>query len=162
MIPHAGIGYDVLFSWGTLEPFVSLDYAVTFQPAFTETGAYPLNMSTQSATPSLLRSQVGLNVYEMIDNCAYVLVFEQSASYVNKKSWGSDSTSALALAATLSTAPSPLTLAGYSKTLNLYSVGADIFYKHKASGFFISGAYAGEFGTGYMSNNVQGTLGWFF
>jgi hypothetical protein len=38
----------------------------------------------------------------------------------------------------------------------------ELFYKHKPTGFFVSTAYQGEFGTNYSSNDITGTLGVFF
>jgi hypothetical protein len=58
--------------------------------------------------------------------------------------------------------PSSFTVLTYNKTLNLVGVAAELFYKHKPSGFFLSGAYQGEFGSGYTSNDITGTLGVFF
>jgi autotransporter-associated beta strand protein len=163
-VPHLGGGYDWMMKWGVVEPFASLDWAVSFQESYREKGASPLNMKSRSQTPNILRSQVGLNVYETWDNETSTFIFEQSGSYVNKAFFHTNMNSAIVIAPTAvpAGAPSSFTVLTYDKTLNLGSVGLELFYKHKRSGFFLSGNYQGEFGSRYMSNEVTGTLGVFF
>jgi uncharacterized protein with beta-barrel porin domain len=163
-VPHLGGGYDWMFNWGVVEPFASIDWAFSFQPSYREKGASPLNMKIQRQTPSILRSEVGLNVYETWDKPTFVCIFEQSASYVNKTLFNTQmkATMTVAQATSVGGVPSAMTLFTYNHILNLGSVAAELFYKHKKSGLFVSGAYQGEFGTRYMSNDVVGTIGVYF
>ena len=160
LMPHLGGGYDLMFSWGALEPFVSLDWVVNFQEAYQEKGAFPLNNEIESKNPSVLRSQIGLNVYETWDNATSALLFQQSVSYINKAFFNTNMVSQIVVPSTVT--PGSFTVLTYNKTLNLAGVSAELFYKHKRSGFFASGAYSGEFGTSYISNSITGTLGVFF
>ncbi len=161
VMPHLGAGYDWKMCWGIIEPFASLDWAVSFQPTYTEKGASILNAKIKSQTPSILRSQVGLNIYETWENNKFLCIFEQSASYVNKAFFRTKMHTSLP-STTAGGVPGSITLLTYDRTLNLGSVGAEIFYKHKPSGFFLSADYQGEFGSGYWSNDITGTLGVFF
>jgi len=163
VMPHLGGGYDWIMNWGIVEPFAAVDWAVSFQESYNETGAFPLNMHIKSKTPSLLRSQVGLNLYETWDNEKGILLFEQSASYINKTMFNTKMHAAVIIA------PAPIPAGGASefnvltyRNMNLFGCGTELFYKHKRSGFFVSGNYQGEFGSHYMSNTITGTLGVFF
>ncbi|HSX10885.1 MAG TPA: autotransporter-associated beta strand repeat-containing protein [Chlamydiales bacterium] len=176
LLLHVGGGYDwmcdlsanddhnSMFDSVIVEPFAGFDWAINFQEDFTETGAAPLNMHTRSATPSIFKSQIGLNLYQTWNREEYVCILEESVSYVNKTPFDTTMTSSVVIApAPLPTgAPGSFTLLTYDKVLNLGSLRAEVFYKHKPSEFFLSGSYAGEFGSGYISNAVQGTLGVFF
>lgn len=164
VMPHLGGGYDWMMSWGVVEPFARLDWAVSFQESYSEQGAAPLNMHIHSQTPSILRSEVGLNVYETWDNEQHACIFAQSVSYINKSIFSANMQSALIFAPSSAPAgaPSSFTLWTYDRVLNLGGVDLDLFYKHKKTGFFLSGHYHGEFGGAYLSNEVTGTLGAFF
>ncbi len=162
-MPHLGGGYDWMMNWGVVEPFASLDWAVSFQRGYKETGAAPLNNQIHGQHPSILRSQVGLNVYETWDDEKHALIFQQSASYINKTLFKTKMTAAIIIPTALPAgAPSSFTVQTYNKNLNLGGIGFELFYKHKPSGFFLSTTYQGEFGTTYMSNDITGTLGVFF
>ncbi len=163
VMPHLGAGYDWIMNWGIVEPFASVDWAISFQESYNEKGATPLNMHIKRKTPSLLRSQAGFNLYETWDNEKGTLIFEQSASYINKTLFNTKMGAAVIIA------PVPLPAGGASefslityRNTNLFGCGAELFYKHKRSGFFVSGNYQGEFGKSYMSNVITGTLGVFF
>jgi uncharacterized protein with beta-barrel porin domain len=163
LMPHIGGGYDWMMNWGIVEPFASMDWVVSFQQEYKEKGAAPLDMKIRSQIPSILRSQVGLNVYETWDVCNGTVIFEQSASYINKAMFSTDMHASIII-------PTPLPAGAhtsfsqwtYDKTLNLFGFGTEVFYKHKRTGFFVVGNYRGEFGSSYISNEVTGTLGVFF
>jgi uncharacterized protein with beta-barrel porin domain len=160
VMPHLGGGYDWMMNWGVIEPFASVDWAVSFQRAYKETGASPLNMQIKGKTPSILRSQIGLNIYETWDNEKYAFIFQQSASYVNKALFNTKMSAAIVIPTVIPAGS--FTVQSYNKTLNLGAVGLELFYKHKPTGFFLSTTYQGEFGSSYMSNDITGTVGVFF
>jgi hypothetical protein len=163
-MPHLGGGYDWMMKWGVIEPFAAVDWVVSWQSSYTEKGAFPLNMHVKCQTPSLLRSQIGLNFYETWEREKHLMIFEQSASYVNKIPFHMNVWSSLALAPNLlpTNPPGSFKTFSYDQILNLGNIRAEIFYKHKKSGFFMTASYNGEFGSSYRSNNVSGTLGVFF
>ncbi|HEV7736841.1 MAG TPA: autotransporter outer membrane beta-barrel domain-containing protein, partial [Chlamydiales bacterium] len=160
LMPHFSGGYDWMMDWGIVEPFGSVDWAVTFQESYKEKGAAPLNDKIKSQNPSILRSQLGINFYETWECEKHAFIFQQSASYINQALFSTKMSAAIILAPTA--VPGAFTVWTYDQTLNLGGVGGKLFYKHKPSGFFVSGAYQGEFGTSFMSNDITGTLGVFF
>jgi hypothetical protein len=162
LLPHVGGGYDWMMDWGVIEPFVSLDWAVSFQRGFKETGAFPLNTKIKGQTPSILRSQLGCNFYEVWGSAKHLCIFEQSVSYVNKALFNTNMQAAIILPTASPSTSGSFTLWSYDRTLNLAGIGLELFYQHKPSQFFLSIAYQGEFGSGYISNNPIGTLGFFF
>lgn len=164
LMPHLSGGYDWMMDWGIVEPFGSIDWAVTFQESYKEKGAAPLNDKIKSQNPSILRSQLGINFYETWDCEKHAFIFQQSASYINKALFNTKMSAAIILTPTAvpASAPSSFTVWTYDQTLNLGGIGGELFYKHKPTGFFLSGAYQGEFGTSYMSNDITATLGVFF
>ncbi len=127
-VTHLGGGYDWMMNWGVIEPFASVDWAVSFQQTYKETGGAPLNTQIKSQTPSILRSQVGLNVYETWDNATSAFIFEQSASYINKALFNTKMQAAIIIPTTLPTgAPSSFTMSTYNKTLDLVGLVAEPF-----------------------------------
>jgi autotransporter-associated beta strand protein len=162
IMPHLGGGYDWMMKWGVIEPFVVVDCVGSRQTAYTETGAYPLNMHVKRQEPCMLRSQCGVNFYETWERASYLVIFEQSASYVNKLPFQMNVWTSLAIAPMVSSAPDSIGLSSYDEMLNLGGISAEIFYKHKRSGLFISATYYGEFGSSYRSNDLTATLGVFF
>jgi hypothetical protein len=91
------------------------------------------------------------------------LMVLHSASYINKAFFSTNMKSTIIIPTAIpSGAPSSFTLQTYDQTLHLFGAGLEAFYKHKPTGFFVSGAYQGEFGSGFLSNEVIGTVGVFF
>jgi hypothetical protein len=163
LMPHLAGGYDWMMSWGVIEPFAMVDWAVSFQRAYNEMGATPVNMHIRGSSPSILRSQVGLNLYETWENRNHAVIVQESASYINKVLFSTKMDAAILIpTAVPSGAPGSFTQATYDRTLNLVGLSLELFYKHKPSHFFLSGEYRGEFGSGYLSHEIAGTLGVFF
>jgi hypothetical protein len=164
MMPHLGGGYDWMLDWGIVEPFGSLDWAISFQKGYKEKGATPLNTRIRRQTPSILRSQLGINFYETWDSAKHLCIFQESASYINKALFSTKMRSSIIVAPSTAPAgvPTSFSLWTYDQVLNLGGIGFELFYKHKPTGFFLSTTYQGEFGTSYMSNDITGTLGVFF
>jgi len=156
MMPHFGGGYDWVTDWGFIEPFASIDWAISFQKTYKEKGGAPFSVKVKHQTPSILRTQLGVNFYETWESPQHTLIFEQSASYINETFFNTKMRYSFLVSS------SSFSAFTYDRTMNLGSIGAEIFYKHKRTGFFLSATYLGEFGTLYMSNAMTGTLGVFF
>lgn len=147
--PHLGLGYDILYDWGAIEPFAQFDWAFNFNSAISEHGASPLNMKQKAHTFSLLRSEVGLASFQTIclDSGA-IFVIREKISYINKKPFGFHG-----VGAGISGAPGSFFVNAITDLQNLVSPGLELFYRSN-SGAFISANYEGEFGSGYKSNSV--------
>ncbi len=155
--PHLGFGYDVNFNWGVIEPFARLDWVYIMQQGFSERGAAPLNMKFRSHNSSMLRSEMGLNAYETWQGSWGILIFRQSASYVNKKAFHIGKLPDIAI---VGEAPG-FTVTTFKKDQHQFSPGLEIFFREK-QGWFFSAEYTGEFGSGYTSNELLGKIGKFF
>lgn len=154
--PHLDFGYSFLFSWGAIEPFASLDWAIQFTNRFKERGADPLNMDVRARTSSMLRSEVGCSIYEEIEQDTGLFVARQTLSYVNKKPF-----SVGQVIASVVGQPGFFTVETFQDVQNLFSPSAEIFFKRK-DGVYGSLIYIGEFGSGYTSNEVFLKVGIYF
>jgi len=160
LVPHIGGGYDFNFSWGALEPFATFDAAALFQQGYSEHGADVLNMRVKSSTSWLLRSEAGLNAYQVIHWASSYLIFREKLSYVNLAPYG---IGRLANAALVGFPPG-FTVRSFTDVQNMIAPGFELFFKCH-NGFFFSLAYEGEFTIGpgnYMSNEAIGKIGCFF
>ena len=151
--PHLDLGYDFTFSWGGIEPFVGCDWAFDFENKYTETGAYPLNMTIQQHDSSMLRSEGGIMLYETRQFDDVVFVFKQSLSYVNQTFFGSGKVNAVIVGAPNGV----LSVSSFTSSQNLIAPGLEIFAK-KHNRASLSLAYQGEYGSGYSQSGVSGTI----
>ncbi len=83
--PHLELGGDINKSWGGLEPFVSFDFVGTWAEGFNEHGAINLNMKQKDQFSSMLRSSLGLRIYENWTWKSGTLLLKQQAAYVDRK-----------------------------------------------------------------------------
>ena len=161
LIPHIGGGYDVHFSWGTIEPFASFDAAVLFQDGYSEHGAGVLDMHVKSSTSWLLRTEAGFNAYQVKHCAPGDIFFRETLSYVNLAPFSAGSLSGASLVGY----PPGFTVTSFTDVQNMISPGFEIFFKSAWSGLFFSMAYDGEFTIGpgrYLSHEGIGKIGWFF
>ncbi len=161
LIPHIGGGYDVHFSWGTIEPFASFDAAVLFQDGYSEHGAGVLDMHVRSSTSWLLRTEAGFNAYQVKHCAPGDIFFRETLSYVNLAPFSAGSLSGASLVGY----PPGFTVTSFTNVQNMISPGFEIFFQSACSGLFFSMAYDGEFTIGpgrYLSHEGIGKIGWFF
>jgi uncharacterized protein with beta-barrel porin domain len=156
--PSVSIGYDMSNQWGVIEPFASLDAVIGFEPKFSETKAFPYNMSYPHNTSKLLRFEAGINAYETWVRKWGSCIVRETLSYVLRKPYHVGTVNAAIVGA-----PGSFTVYSFTKEQNILSPGIEIFFKHKKGGFF-SLTYDGEFsfGSGYTSNEVIGKVGIYF
>ena len=155
--PHLGFGYDFIWNWFGLEPFAQFDWAVNLEDGFQESGAGIFDMKENSRTSSLLRSEVGLAFFQTCEfNNGGLFVAREKFSYVNKKPFHTGRVTAAILGA-----PGSFTVESLTETQNLFAPGAELFYQWQ-NGVFASGLFEGEYGDGYISNNVYVKLGYEF
>ncbi len=147
---HIGFGYDRNYSWGGIEPFTAIDWAVNWQGAFTEANAGAFNMHQDSHTSSFLQSQAGIRFYQ-IAKCFFGSIgFKESASYINRLPFGTGD-----VTATITGANQSITLTSLSGVQNLGAVNFEMFTRMgKDQSFLLSLDYQGEFCPSYMSNEI--------
>ena len=157
IVPHLAGGYDFSFSWGSVEPFAALDCAVLLQDGFSEHGAGILGMDEPGSTSEFLRGEIGVNVYESWMWAWGACILKEKLSYLNRKGFGLGTISGV----TIPGASRSFTVETFKDDQNLISPSLELFFRGKG-GVFFSLNYDGEFGSGYTSNEIMGTIGVFF
>ena len=159
LVPHLGGGADWNFDWGTLEPFGTLDCAVLYHPAFSETGAEPLSMHQTSSWSELLRTELGLHAYELWTTSIGDFVLRETLSYVNKQPFHVGR-----INANIVGYPPGFTVDSFYNNQNFVSPSFQFLYRGP-KGTFFSASYMGEFQWGlgaYKSNSLLVQLGAYF
>jgi len=146
---HFGAGCDWSCLSAVLEPFVSVDWGFNDDAHYHEHGAAPFNMNRHDHFSCMLRSEAGLHGYYIHEFDWGHLIVRAKASYVNLAPFYLDQ-----IHATLSGAPTTLSVTAINGVQNLISPGFEIFSKTK-SGFFASLLYNGEFGSGFTSHEAM-------
>lgn len=162
LTPHLDFGYDFTHYSSTeghsftIEPFASFDWAINWAGKIVETDGFPLDMSINANTSSMLRSEVGMNFYEIVNKEWGIFIARQLLGYVNKKPF-----SVGRLNAAVVGGPGSFTLETFTNDQNIFNPEVEFYWKWKR-GFFLSISYLGEFGSGYISNEALGQIGLFF
>lgn len=152
--PHLEIGYDVPVANIEITPFSSLDWPISWQGSYTETGAAPFNTSEPALTSSMVRSEIGLKFLETWKKPWGRMLMREKVSYVFEKPFGTS-----AITASFVGTPGSFTVAALTQNLNLGVVVMDFIAMigHRAPVSVILG-YEGDFGSNYWSNQVMLTL----
>ena len=153
---HLGGGYSCSFPPGIVEPFIALDWAYNYQPAFTEHGASPFNMNQPHHFSSMLQTEAGLNGYYTRNFDWGYFIFRGKASYTNKAPFQMNRVSAF-----ITGAPASFGVTALTSNLNLFSPGFEFFGRTK-KGFYGSLMYNGAFGSSYYDHEAVLRLGAFF
>jgi autotransporter-associated beta strand protein len=148
--PHLEFGGDVDFSWGGLEPYVAFDFVSTWQEKFKERGAGTMNMRQKSHYSSLLRSALGLRLYESWSGDWGCVLLKEEAGYVNKKIFHTGDVTTVIVGGTGS-----LFVETLQPTQNLGLAAAEVLYApSNAHSPELSLGYFGEFGSKTQAHEV--------
>jgi hypothetical protein len=151
---HGSFGYDYLFqTQGILEPFISLDWAFDEEFAYVEHGAGVYNMYFPSQFSSMLRTEGGAHLFYTWLPCWGLWFLHTKLSYVNKVPFGAVVTAGIV------GAPGAFTVTALNATQNLCSVAGEIAVRSK-KGYYTSLIYNGEFGSGYIYNQLSCKIGY--
>ena len=156
--PHIEVSspFYVKEDWIMLSPFVMFDFANNWQGKIRETGKSGLNIRIGRAYTSMLRTEVGLKIYETLKFNWGNVVFEQKGSYANKKPFHTSSKSA-------HFAGSPATFdvglfPGKTQNLGIIQVSSQIIpCRNKYP--YGSMSYQGEFGSKFQSHTLVFEVG---
>ncbi len=154
--PHLAGGYDFNFTWGTLEPYASFDAVINIEQGYQEHGANPLNMKIEGYTSWMLQSEIGLNGYETWEEPWGVCILRETASYINRTPFSTGQ-----ITAAINGAVGTFTVDSFTATQNLFSPAVELFIREN-DGMFLSLFYKGEFGSGYVTNEVLARVGKYF
>jgi len=157
VVPHLGVGYIGLIRSKDqcktffVEPFAAVDWALSWINSYKEKGASPFNFSQNGSSVSLLRGEGGLKFVQEISYSWGTLLLEERASYVNKTPFSLDD-----MTVALIGAPGDLALSTFQEVQHLGSAGLSLTTRW-GSQFdqLLHLSYQGEFGSGYISNQIN-------
>ena len=158
LTPQLSFGYLCwAASWG-LEPFIAEDWVFNFEQQMTEYGAVDFDTSIAGRNSSLLRSEIGLNIYkDYTFTNKSVLLFRATGAYVNKVPFSMGKMRV----DFYQTSIASFEVDSFNKTQNLGTAGVEFVYG-ATNGMFGSLQYDGEFGKGYSANELQVQVGYSF
>jgi hypothetical protein len=84
LMPHLEIAFTPYKTWFVVEPFAMIDWANSWQEHFTESGASGLNLVMPGYHSSMLRTEAGLRLYEIISYSWGKFLIQEKGSYVNQ------------------------------------------------------------------------------
>lgn len=154
LIPHLELGYDTQFSWGELIPFTTADWAINFQNAYTEHGAYPYNARQKANSTSMVRSETGLKFCEKWQMDSGTFCLKQKISYVFEKPFGTGTVNTDFVGM-----PGLFTVRAVNQNMNLGAFGLNFLMVFgKENPIKLDLGYQGEFGSNYVSNELLFTI----
>ncbi len=154
LIPHLELGYDTQFSWGDLIPFTTADWAINFQNAYTEHGAYPYNARQKANSTSMVRSETGLKFCEKWQMDLGTFCLKQKISYVFEKPFGTGTVNTDFVGM-----PGLFTVRAVNQNMNLGAFGLNFLMVFgKENPIKLDLGYQGEFGSNYVSNELLFTI----
>lgn len=154
---HAASGYDYRFETkkmrGILEPFVALDWTYNVEQSFSEHGATPYSMHQQRRFSSILQTQAGVSAYFSWKFESGLFIMRDKFSYINRQPFHVGN-------ATVSIVGSPgsFIVSSFTNNQSLFSPSVQITWR-KNKGSYLSLFYDGEFGSGWISNEIAGEIG---
>jgi uncharacterized protein with beta-barrel porin domain len=155
--PHFSMGR---FFWGanySIEPFITADWAFNFEQENQEHGIGELDIVVASRVSSLLRSEAGFNIYwDWRTQFGSLFLLKGTAAYVNKLPFHLG-----AMTAWLTQVGGSFQVDSFTDVENLWTVGVEFLYRAN-NGLFVGMDYQGEFGSHYLSNEIQAKFGWAF
>ncbi|MCF7806192.1 MAG: autotransporter domain-containing protein [Simkaniaceae bacterium] len=154
LIPHLEVGYEWGYSWCSIVPFTALDWAISWQKGYTETGASPFNASQTANNSSMVRSETGLKFGQEWERNWGIFSLREKVSYVFEKPFGVGTVQTSFVGA-----PGSFTVVAVDQVLNLGALGLDfIFFLEKDRSLMVDLSYGGEFGANYWSNALKLTV----
>ncbi|MBS0615583.1 MAG: autotransporter outer membrane beta-barrel domain-containing protein [Verrucomicrobia bacterium] len=160
LTPHFEIGYDKFSSSKkmTYEPFLMLDWVANWHGGSEEKGNNPFNMGHRHHFSSLLRTEVGLRLFEVVEFDRCFLTIQEKVSYVNKKPFQMGR-----LRAYIVGVPEEFTVQTFTTPQNLGVAKFELTFQPKARNYFWGSiSYQGEFGSKFIAHIVALTGNWNF
>jgi uncharacterized protein with beta-barrel porin domain len=158
LVPHLELGapFRMGCGWLMVDPFVMLDWANNWQDGFTETGSSGLNVVLDNEYVSMLRTEVGLRLFERAKYNCGCIVFEEKVSYVNKTPFNAGSVSTFFVGANSTFGVETFS----SKSQNLVAAQLNLRFMPKNSRLpNVALNYQGEFVSTFVSNLLSLELG---
>jgi len=162
LIPHFEFGYNGHLSKGatraSYNPFIMLDWGNAWQSGYHEKGSGPFNAAQKHHYSSLLRTEVGLRLFETFLFDSWNLVLEEKASYVNTESFHTGRVHAFLIGS-----PGAFTVTTLNSSQNLGVAQFAMTFDPLNSAYPITTLfYQGEFSPMYKSHELNLELSWNF
>ena len=154
--PHLGLGYDIQFDWGALEPYTLLDYVFNWESPYREYHATLVSTQQRSRASSILRSEVGLAAYQDWETQTGMITLNETIAYVNRAFIQRGH-----LVANFVGQGGNYTAAVFDRTENLFAPSFEVYFKTPAN-FYTTATYLGEFGSESHANQIRVTFGKYF
>jgi len=163
LTPHFEFGYNYSptysqnFEFG-INPLIMLDWANAWQESYKEKGDGPFNAGQKGHHASLLRTELGFRLSEILYYRSWNVIFQEKMSYVNAHSFGAGRVNAFLVGS-----PNSFTVETLTTDQNLAVAQFLLtFAPRKAAAPITTIFYQGEFGGSYQSHQLNFELGWNF
>jgi len=114
-------------------------------------------MKVDSRTSAILRSEAGLRFYQEWNWDWGTCILKETAAYINKQPFHVG-----AMTAAVVGAPGSFSVTSFTKNQSLFTPGIEILFRSCEQSAMVSLSYDGEFGSGYMANELQVRVGKYF
>jgi outer membrane autotransporter protein len=153
--PHLELGYEQGYKITKFEPFAMFDWTNNWQEYYEEKGSSPFNFGQKEHYSSILRSELGLRLYETITFPTWRLIFQEKGSWVNLTSAHMNSVTAFLVGS-----PESFTVRTPASAKNLGSVAGKAFFEPRNPKYpYGVIAYQGELAKSYQSHELSLSLG---
>ncbi len=153
-VPHLEVGYNIRHSLTTITPFTELDWAVTWQRGYHESGGGYFNAKVGRQNTSILRNETGIKRSDYWG----IFSLKEKLSYVFEKPFG---TGNVPTAFVGSPGAFTVTAAAVNQVLNLVGLGiefgAAVGRKHST---FLQLDFEGQVGPEYWSTQMMFAVKW--
>lgn len=154
LIPHIELSYEYKCGWGGFAPFISADWAISWQRKYTEKGASPFDISQQANNSSMVRSETGIKFYEKWQRKWGAFFLKEKITYVFEKPFGVGTVNAA-----FAGVPNSFTVSSVNHNLNLVAIGLNFLAGFgKSQSLILDFSYSGEIGNSYWSNDLTISL----
>lgn len=162
-MPHLGLGYDfdTCSCMGVVEPFAEFDWVFNYEKGYKEHGSDLYDMRIKKANSSMLRSKVGVQIYQTWAvgcNCNSTFILNETLAYVNKSNHEVGKVKSSLVHCCEPSHGGYCSLETFKKDQNLFTFGVTGMFKGW-NGFYGMFSYNGEFGSKYISNDIQLQVG---
>lgn len=157
---HFATGYDLSFETdaltGIFEPFAAFDWAFNNERGYHEHGAAPYNMDQKSRFSCMIQAEAGVTAYFNWDFDEGILTMRDKLSYINRQPFGVGNATVHIVGM-----PGAFSVTAFTKNQSIFSPSVELGWR-KNNGSYGSLLYDGEFGSGWISNEVVARVGRFF
>ncbi|MCB1071934.1 MAG: autotransporter outer membrane beta-barrel domain-containing protein [Chlamydiales bacterium] len=161
LIPHLEVSlpYEIKDHWLILDPFIMFDWANNWQGKIREHGSSGFNLRVDNHYVSVLRTELGINLFQILKYGWGSVIFKEKGSYVNEKPFNAHKVDAYFVDAF-----SSFEVAVFSdKVKNLGVFELTCRFIPARSKYVYGGiGYQGEFGASFQSHCISLEIGKYF